>query len=102
MRKAVEDVPAMCRGVKGAMTGLAAAILLASIASAGAQVPHNGPEWDGKDHQPTQSEVVRRENQAGIRPPKAQVDRNRRTVQQLGRQLLHDEAVDRPTNPLPR
>jgi hypothetical protein len=114
MMRAAKDVPALSRGRRGvsgpalavpdlaATTGLAVAILLASATSAGAQAPRNGPEWGGKNHQPAQGEVIRREKQAGVRAPKAQVDRNKRTVQQLDRQLLHDEAVDPPTNPLPR
>ena len=78
------------------MKGLAVAILLASVAAAAAQAPLNGPEWGGKDHQPTQAEVIRRENQAGVRVPPAEIQQDDRTVQQLDRQLLHEEAVDPP------
>ena len=78
---------------------LPAGLLLASANVAGAQVARNGPEWGGKDHQPTQADVVRRESRAGVRPPPAQVQQDSRTVEQLDRQLLHDEAVDPPRNP---
>jgi len=78
---------------------LAAAILLASAAGASAQTPRNGPEWDGKNHQPTQAGVSRREDQARVRAPPAQQQEVKRTVDQLDRQLLHDEAVDPPRNP---
>ena len=86
------------------MRMLAVALLLASATGAGAQVARNGPEWGGKDHQPTQAEVVQREKQAGVRAPTAQVDRNKQTVDQLDQQLLHDEAVDPPggVRPAPR
>jgi hypothetical protein len=79
-----------------AVTGLAALVLLASATGSMAQARLNGPEWGGKDHQPTEAGVIRREDQAGIRPSPAQVERNARSLDQLGRQLLHDEAVDPP------
>lgn len=77
-----------------AATCLAALLLLASSTLAGAQSSRTGPEWNGKDHQPTQAEVTRRENRAGVRAPPAQVEGDKRTVDQLSRQLLHDEAVN--------
>ena len=80
----------------GAMRGLAVAILLASVADAGAQVPSNGPEWSGKNHQPTQAEVSQREKQAGVRAPAAQANQDQRTVDQLDQQLLHEEGVTPP------
>ena len=79
----------------------ALAVLLASTAVAGAQVPRNGPEWGGKDHQPTQAEVVGRENRAGVRAPPSQVQQDEQTLKQLDQQLLHDEAVDPPRNLAP-
>lgn len=78
------------------MKGLAAALLLASAPIAVAQVARNGPEWGGKDHQPTQAEVTRREDRAGVEPSPPQAGQDKRTVQQLDRQLLHEEAVDPP------
>ncbi len=80
---------------------LAAALLLMAGAmafapSAWAQAARNGPEWDGKDHQPTQAGVVRREDQAGVRPPPAVVQQDKRTVEQIDKQLLHEEAVKPP------
>ena len=78
--------------------GLAAILLLAS-AGAEAQAQRNGPEWGGMNHQPTQGQVVQRERRAGVRPPPAQVQQDDRSVQQLDRQLLHNEAVDPPRNP---
>ena len=80
---------------------LAAVLLLASATNASAQARHDSPEWGGLDHQPTQSEVIRRENQSGVRAPKGQVDQNKRAVEQLDQQLLHDEKVDPPRNPDP-
>ena len=80
---------------------MAAAFLLASAPVALAQVARNGPEWGGKDHQPTEAQVVRREDQAGVRAPPAQQQENSRTVQQLDRQLLHEEAMDPPRDPDP-
>ena len=81
------------------MRRLAAALLLASTAIVGAQTTRNGPEWGGKNHQPTQGEVVQREKQAGVQAPPVQRQENGQAVDQLGQQLLHDEAVDPPRNP---
>lgn len=87
------------------MRAAAAAAVLSAIAAATApahaQAPRNGPEWGGKNHQPTQADVVRREDGAGIRAPPAEVNQDKRTVEQLDQQLLHDEAVDPPRNPNP-
>ncbi len=81
------------------MRRLVAALLLASTAVAGAQTTRNGPEWGGKNHQPTQGEVAQREKQAGVQAPAAERQGNGQAVDQLGQQLLHDEAVDPPRNP---
>ena len=81
------------------MRRLAAVLLLTSTAVAGAQTTRNGPEWGGKNHQPTQGEVVRHEKQAGVQAPTATRQENGQAVDQLGQQLLHDEAVDPPRNP---
>lgn len=70
--------------------------LLASATDLHAQVPRNGPEWGGKDHQPTQAGVQRREDQAAVRAPPDVVRRNQSSIDQIGRQLLHEEAVDPP------
>ncbi len=85
--------------LRGTIGGLAVAILLASATGASAQAHRDSPEWGGLDHQPTQSEVIRREKQAGVRAPRGQVDQNKRSVGQLDQQLLHDEAVDPPRSP---
>lgn len=82
---------------RSTITGLAVAILLASATGAGAQVPRNGPEWGGKDHQPTEAETLKLENQAGVQAPKDQREEDKRTVQQLDRQLLREEGL----NPAP-
>ncbi len=81
------------------MKRLTAALLLGSTLAAGAQTLRNGPEYNGKNHQPTQGEVVQREKQAGVEAPPAQRQENGQAVDQLGQQLLHDEAVDPPRNP---
>ena len=83
------------------MKGLAVAILLASATGADAQVPRNGPEWGGKDHQPTEAEVLQRERQAGVQAPKAERNQDGRTVEQLDQQLLHKEGLP-PSSPAPR
>ena len=87
---------------KGTARGLAIAILLASTTSAGAQVARNGPEWGGKDHQPTEAEVRQRERRAGVQVPKAERNQDDRTVDQLGQQLLHEEGVNPVPSPAPR
>ena len=79
-----------------ATTGLVGVLLLASANCVLAQAPRNGPEWGGKDHQPTEAGVIRREDRAGVRAPAALLEHNARSVEQLGRQLLHEEAVDPP------
>lgn len=79
----------------------AVAILLASATGAGAQVPRNGPEWGGKDHQPTEAEVIQRERQAGVRAPEAKRNQDGRTVEQLDQQLLRKEGLP-PPSPAPR
>lgn len=84
---------------RGTMKGLAIAMLLASATGAGAQVPRNGPEWGGKDHQPTEAEVLRRERRAGVQTPKARRDQDKRTVDQLDQQLLREEGLDAPRSP---
>ncbi len=93
-------------GIAGlGIPGLAVAFLLASAAGAGAgagaQVSRNGPEYGGKDHQPTQDEVIQRERQAGTRPPEGQVDQNQRTLDQLDQKLLREEGLDTPRSPPP-
>ena len=79
---------------------LAGAMLLLAVPAA-AQPARNGPEWGGKDHQPTEAGVVRRERQDGVAPSPAERSQDARTVQQLDQQLLHDEAVDPPSNAAP-
>jgi len=81
------------------MRRLAAALLISSTAAAGAQTLRNGPEWDGKKHQPTQAGVAQRESRAGVQAPPAERQENGQAVDQLGQRLLHDEAVDPPRNP---
>lgn len=78
--------------------------LLATAPAAFAQVPRNGPEWGGMDHQPTQAQVLGREKRAGIAPTPAQAGKDNRTVGQLDHQLLRAERVNpprQPHNPVP-
>ena len=84
---------------RGTIKGLAVAILLASATGAGAQVPRNGPEWGGKDHQPTEAETLRAERRAGVQAPKAERDQDNRTVDQLDRQLLREEGLNPSSAP---
>ncbi len=71
-----------------------AALLAASVASA--QVPRNGDEYGGKDHEPTQAEVSGREKAAGVAPSPGQASEDNRSVEQLGSQLLGAEQADPP------
>ncbi len=87
---------------RGTMKGLAVAILLASATGVGAQAPRNGPEWGGKDHQPTEAQVLRREHRAGVQLPKAERHQDKRTVHRLDRQFLREEGLDAPRSPAPR
>ncbi len=80
--------------VRGTMTGLAVVILLASAIGARAQVPRNGPEWGGKDHQPTEAETLKAERRAGVEAPKAERSQDERTVEQLDQQLLREEGLN--------
>ena len=83
----------------GAISGLAVAILFASATGAGAQVPRNGPEWNGKNHQPTKAETLRAERRAGVQPPKAEQSQDNRTVDQIDRQLLREEGLSTSSVP---
>ena len=84
--------------MQGAVVCGITVVLLALALAPGtlAQVARNGPEWGGRDHQPTEAGVIRREDQAGVRPPAAQVQQEKRTVERLDQQLLHEKAVNRP------
>ncbi len=82
------------------MRPLAAALLLASASAAVGQTPRNGDIYNGLKHQPTQAGVVRREDRAGVRASPAHVRRNARTVQQLDRKLLREEAAPLPRDPV--
>ena len=85
--------------VWGTVKGLAVAILLASATGVAAQVPRNGPEWGGKDHQPTEAETLQAERRAGVEASKAQRNQNAQTVEQLDQQLLREEGLN--PNPAP-
>lgn len=77
-------------------------LVLAAVLASGAaqgQVAANGDEYSWRNHQPTAAEVRGREDRAGVTPPPSQQRRDNRNTEDLGRQLLHDEAVDPPRNP---
>jgi hypothetical protein len=60
-----------------------------SLAVAQAGPPtRDGNVWDWRVHQPTEAQVQRRENEVGIAPSRAQVDRDKATLDRLNRQLL--------------
>lgn len=82
------------------MRTLAAGILLAATSAVAAPAPRNGNKYDFTDHQPTHAGVVRREHRAGVEASPSQVKRNARTVQQLDRKLLREEAVPLPRDPV--
>ena len=82
------------------MRMLVTGILLAATSAVAAPVPRNGNTYDFKHHQPTYAGVVRREHRAGVEASPAQVKRNARTVQQLDRKLLREEAVPLPRDPV--
>lgn len=56
-------------------------------------------EYDSKNHQPTPAEVSKGDENAGLNPAAPAGGTDARSVQQLDKKLLHDEAVDPPTNP---
>lgn len=83
-----------------------AAALLALLAAppafapcAFAQPARIANEYDGKKHQPTPAEISKADESAGLNPPPAG-GTDARSVRQLDKQLLHDEAVDPPRNPV--
>lgn len=78
------------------MRGIAVAVSLLASASASAQVPRNGDEYGGKNHQPTQAEVIGRERNAGVAPSPTQAGRDTRSVEQLDKQLMQTEQADPP------
>jgi hypothetical protein len=81
---------------------LAAPPAFASFAFASpalAQPARIGNEYDGKKHQPTPGEVAKADENAGLNPPPAG-GTDARSVDQLDKQLLHDETVDPPRNPV--
>ena len=78
---------------------LGVGILLATLHGASAQAPRNGDVYGGEDHQPTKAEVTHREDRAGVELPPAASRQDTRSIDQLGQQLLHDEAVDPPQSP---
>ena len=78
------------------------AVLSASAAGpAQAQALRNGPEWGGKDHQPTPALGTRRENRAGVEPSQAENQADTRSVEQLDKQLLHEEGIKSLGTPAP-
>jgi len=79
---------------------LTATLLLASATAAAGQTPRNGDIYNGLNHQPTQAGVARREDRAGVKPSPAHVKRNARTVRQLDRKLLREEAAPLPRDPV--
>ena len=74
-----------------------ALLLIASAAPALAQPAREGNIYDWRDHQPTEGSVQAKERAAGVAPPAAASAANGEAVDQLGKQLLHDEAVDPPS-----
>ena len=85
----------------GPMRALLAGTVLLLAVPAAAQPARIGPEYGGKDHQPTEAEVIRRERQDGVAPPPSERGQDARSVQRLDQQLLHDEAVDPPSKDVP-
>lgn len=79
---------------------LAAVILLGATCTAAAPVPRNGDTYGFINHQPTHAEVVGRGYRAGVEPSPGQVRWNARTVQQLNRKLLPEEAAPLPRDPV--
>lgn len=73
-----------------------AAVLFLAASAAVAQAPRNGGEYGGLNHQPTQAEVVGRERADGVAPSRAQVDQDKRSVEQLDKQLLGAERKNPP------
>jgi hypothetical protein len=72
-------------------TVLAGALLAAPVtAFAQAQPPTRVDNiWDWHDHQPTETQVQRKEKAAGIAPTPSQEASDAATLRQIYRQLLH-------------
>ena len=83
--------------IRAALLALIVA-LPASAAPAFAQPARIANEYNGKNHQPTPAEVSKSDENAGLNPAPAG-GTDARSVDQLNKQLLHDEAVDPPVNP---
>jgi hypothetical protein len=71
----------------------ALAIMLAALPglAAAQQLPHEDNIWGGKNHQPTQSEVVQHEKSAGIALPPQQQHSADDEVENLYRGLMQGE-----------
>ena len=89
-------------GAHGAPVRAALLALLVGLptfaAPAFAQPARIANEYNGKNHQPTPAEVSKGDENSGLNPAPAG-GTDARSVDQLNKQLLHDEAVDPPTNP---
>lgn len=68
-----------------------------SAAAPSASAQTNGGIVDGRHTEPSPSQVLPRERQAGVAPSKGQADQNQSTVDQLGKELLDKEQTDPPT-----
>ena len=85
--------------MKAAALGLLAALSASASPALAQPAPARiANEYNGKNHQPTPAEVSRADENAGLNPAPAG-GTDARSVQQLDKQLLHDEAVDPPVNP---
>lgn len=78
------------------MRATAVAVSLVASVSAFAQVARNGDEYGGKNHQPTQAEVARRERSVGVAPSPTQAGKDTRSVEQLDKQLMQTEQASPP------
>ncbi len=76
------------------------AFVVASLTAVTAVVHGSGPvlaqaatgnRANGLNYQPTPNEVVPREKAAGVQPPAAQRGSNSRTLENIDKNLLHDE-----------
>jgi hypothetical protein len=76
------------------VAAVAIALLAAPVAALSQdQVPtRNANIWDWRAHQPTQVQVEKNENVAGVAPTQSQRERAAATVNQLYRQLLDGSA----------
>ena len=84
----------------GITLAVAIALMVGSSMGGWAQAPgRNGNESDFRDWQPTRGQVVGEERAAGVRQTPQHREAEDRELQDLSKQLLHQEAPNSPAQP---